>query len=105
MKLVDTERRRRVTGEHLRHFNKNKTNTNEKAAAPHGLTAAHKTQTKSRPGLLSSSTVVTPHLTLPKLLRGPPGIETGEWRRCRSLHLLHRTSLRSHGSRPRPTRH
>ncbi len=33
------------------------------------------------------------------------GLETGEWRRCRSLPLTPPASLRSHGSRPRPTRH
>ncbi len=33
------------------------------------------------------------------------GLETGEWRRCRSLSLTPPASLRSHGSRPRPTRH
>ncbi len=42
-----------------------------KNGSPSRTTEAHKTQTKI-PGLvpLSSSTVVTPHLTLPKLLRG-----------------------------------
>ncbi len=39
-----------------------------KSGSPSRTTAAHKL--KSRPGPLSSSTVVTPHLTLPKLLRG-----------------------------------
>ncbi len=33
------------------------------------------------------------------------GLETGECRRCRSLSLTPPASLRSHGSRPRPTRH
>ncbi len=33
------------------------------------------------------------------------GLETGEWRRCRSLSFTPPASLRSHGSRPRPTRH
>ncbi len=33
------------------------------------------------------------------------GLETGEWRRCRSLSSTPPASLRSHGSRPRPTRH
>ncbi len=32
-------------------------------------------------------------------------LETGEWRRCRSLPFTPPASLRSHGSRPRPTRH
>ncbi len=58
------------TGEHLRHFN-NKINKHKwKAAAPHGRLPHTKHKLKSRPGPLSSSTVVTPHLTLPKLLRG-----------------------------------
>ncbi len=33
------------------------------------------------------------------------GLETGEWCRCRSSSLTPPASLRSHGSRPRPTRH
>ncbi len=33
------------------------------------------------------------------------GLETGEWCRCRSSSLTPPGSLRSHGSRPRPTRH
>ncbi len=58
------------TGEHSRHFN-NKINKHKwKAAAPHGRLPHTKHKLKSRPGPLSSSTVVTPHLTLPKLLRG-----------------------------------
>ncbi len=58
------------TGEHLRHFN-NKINKHKwKAAAPHGRLPHIKHKLKFRPGPLSSSTVVTPHLTLPKLLRG-----------------------------------
>ncbi len=58
------------TGEHLRHFN-NKINKHKwKAAAPHGRLPHTKHKLKFRPGPLSSSTVVTPHLTLPKLLRG-----------------------------------
>ncbi len=58
------------TGEHLRHFN-NKINKHKwKAAAPHGRLPHTKHKLKSRPGPLSSSIVVTPHLTLPKLLRG-----------------------------------
>ncbi len=57
------------TGEHLNTFNQiNKHKWN--AAAPHGRLPHTKHKLKSRPGPLSSSTVVTPHLTLPKLLRG-----------------------------------
>ncbi len=58
------------TGEHLRHFNNKINKHNRKAAAPHGRLPHTKHKLKSRPGPLSSSTVVTPHLTLPKLLRG-----------------------------------
>ncbi len=58
------------TGEHLRHFNNKINNYKWKAAAPHGRLPHTKHKLKSRPGPLSSSTVVTPHLTLPKLLRG-----------------------------------
>ncbi len=58
------------TGEHLIHFN-NKINKHKwKAPAPHGRLPHTKHKLKSRPGPLSSSTVVTPPLTLPKLLRG-----------------------------------
>ncbi len=58
------------TGEHLTRFN-NKINKHKwKAAAPHGRLPHTKHKLKSRPGPLSSSTVVTPHLTLPKLHRG-----------------------------------
>ncbi len=42
----------------------------ERSSPPHGRLLHTKYKLKSRPGPLSSSTVVTPHLTLPKLLRG-----------------------------------
>ncbi len=58
------------TGEHLNTFNNQINKHNRKAAAPHGRLPHTKHKLKSRPGPLSSSTVVTPHLTLPKLLRG-----------------------------------
>ncbi len=62
------------TGEHLNTFNNQINKHNRKAAAPHGRLPQTKHKLKSRPGPLSSSTVVTPHvtphLTLPKLLRG-----------------------------------
>ncbi len=73
-KLIDTGRRRREEGGgNRRTFNtfNNKINKHKwKAAAPHGRLPHTKHKLKSRPGPLSSSTVVTPHLTLPKLLRG-----------------------------------
>ncbi len=90
------------TGEHLNTFNNQINKHNRKAAAPHGRLPQTKHKLKSRPGPLSSSTVVTPHLTLPKL---SVGLETGERCRCRSLPITPPASLRSHGSRPRPTRH
>ncbi len=67
---VDRYRKKEAgTGEHLRHFNNKINKHNRKAAAPHGRLPHTKHKLKSRPGPLSS-TVVTPHLTLPKLLRG-----------------------------------
>ncbi len=54
----------------FKHFNNKITKHNRKAAAPRGRLPHTKHKVKSRPGPLSSSTVVTPHLTLPKLLRG-----------------------------------
>ncbi len=57
------------TGEHLNHFNNQINKHKIKAAAPHGWLPHTKHKLKSRPGPLSSFTVVTPHLTLPKLLR------------------------------------
>ncbi len=65
-----------------------------KSGSPSRTTAAHETQTKIQDWSSLSSTVVTPHLT-----------ETGEWCRCRSLPITPPASLRSHSSRPRPTRH
>ncbi len=95
------------TGEHLTHFN-NKINKHKwKAAAPHGRLPHTKHKLKSRPGPLSSSTVVTPHLTLPKLLRGT----RDRWVAQVSFITNYSTglapfprlsaSLRSHGSRSR----
>ncbi len=52
------------------HFN-NKINKHKiKVTDPHGRLPHTKHKLKSRPGPLSSFTVVTPHLTLPKLLCG-----------------------------------
>ncbi len=54
----------------FKHFN-NKINKHKiKAAAPHGRLPHTKHKLKSRPGPLSSFTVVTPTFILPKLLRG-----------------------------------
>ncbi len=54
----------------FKHFNY-KTNQHKiKAAAPHGRLPHTKHKLKSRPGPLSSFTVITPPFILPKLLRG-----------------------------------
>ncbi len=67
--MIDSGRRRREPANIQNTFNQiNK--HNRKAAAPHGRLPHTKHKLKPRPGPLSSSTVVTPHLTLPKLLRG-----------------------------------
>ncbi len=58
------------TGERLNHFNNQINKHKIKVAAPHGWLPHTKHKLKSRPGPLSSFTVVTPHLTLPKLLHG-----------------------------------
>ncbi len=57
-----------------------------------------KIKIKSRPSPLLSCTVVAPPSILPELLRGTRY-------RCRSSSLTPPASLRSHGFRPRPTRH
>ncbi len=54
----------------FKHFNNKRNKHKIKAAAPPGRLPHTKHKLKSRPGSLSSSIVVTPHLTLPKLLRG-----------------------------------
>ncbi len=67
------------------------------------MTAAHKTQTKS-PGLVLSRLPLSSLLLL-SFRSSSVGLETGEWCRCHSSSLTPPASLRSHGSRPRPTRH
>ncbi len=57
------------TGEHSTDFN-NINKHKSKAAAPHGRLPHTKHKLKSRPGPLSSCTVVTPPFILPELLRG-----------------------------------
>ncbi len=83
-------------------FNNKINNTNEKWQPLTEDCRTQNTNQNSRPGPLSSSTVVTPHLTLRS---SSVGLETGEWCRCCSLPITPPASLRSHGSRPRPTRH
>ncbi len=58
---------------------------------------------RTRPGFLSRLPLSS--LLLLSFRSSSVGLETGEWRRCRSLSLTPPASLRSHGSRPRPTRH
>ncbi len=71
-------------------------------AAPHGRLPNTKHKLRSRPVSLSSFTVVTPPLSF---WSSSVGLESGEWCRCRSLSFTPPASLRSHGSRPRPTHH
>ncbi len=71
-------------------------------AAPHGRLPHTKHKLRSRPVPLSSFTVVTPPLSFRS---SSVGLESGEWCRCRSLSFTPPASLRSHGSRPRPTHH
>ncbi len=90
------------TGEHLNTFNNQINKHNRKAAAPHGRLPQTKHKLKSRPGPLSFHCC---HSSFYSFRSSSVGLETGEWRRCRSLSFTPPASLRSHGSRPRPTRH
>ncbi len=65
--------------------------TQNKSGRPSRMTAAHKTQIKSRPGPLSSFTVVAPPFILPELLRGT---------RDRWVAQVSFIFINSHGSRP-----
>ncbi len=76
------------TGEHSKDFNKNK-QTHNKAAAPHGRLPHTKHKLKSRPGPLSSSTVIA---LLLSFRSSSVGLETGEWRRC-PLIIINSTGL------------
>ncbi len=60
MKFVIYGKKEAGTGEHLNTFNNQINKHNRKAAAPHGRLPQPKHKLKSRPGPLSSSTVVTP---------------------------------------------
>ncbi len=73
-----------------------------KSGSPSRTTAAHKTQTKIQAW---SSLVFQCRHSFYSFRSSSVGLETGEWRRCRSLSFTPPASLRSHGSRPRPTRH
>ncbi len=74
-----------------------------KSGSPSRTTAAHKTQTKFQ--AWSSLVFQCRHSSFYSFRSSSVGLETGEWRRCRSLSFTPPASLRSHGSRPRPTRH
>ncbi len=86
----------------FKHFNNKINKPNRKAAAPHGRLPHTKHKVKSRPGPLSFQ---CRHSSFYSFRSSSVGLETGEWRRCRSLSFTPPASLRSHGSRPRPTRH
>ncbi len=74
-----------------------------KSGSPSRTTATHKTQTKTQ--AWSSLVFQCRHSSFYSFRSSSVGLETGEWRRCRSLSFTPPASLRSHGSRPRPTRH
>ncbi len=90
------------TGEHSNTFN-NQINKQQKSGSPSRTTAANKTQTKIQ--AWSSLVFQCRHSSFYSFRSSSVGLETGEWRRCRSLSFTPPASLRSHGSRPRPTRH
>ncbi len=90
------------TGEHLNTFNQiNKHKW--KAAAPHGRLPQTKHKLKFQ--AWSSLVFQCRHSSFYSFRSSSVGLETGEWRRCRSLSFTPPASLRSHGSRPRPTHH
>ncbi len=90
------------TGEHSNTFNQiNKHKW--KAAAPHGRLPHTKHKLKCQ--AWSSLVFHCCHSSFYSFRSSSVGLETGEWRRCRSLSFTPPASLRSHGSRPRPTRH
>ncbi len=74
-----------------------------KSGSPSRTTAAHKTQTKIQ--AWSSLVFHCCHSSFYSFRSSSVGLETGEWRRCRSLSFTPPASLRSLGSRPRPTRY
>ncbi len=83
----------------FKHFNNKINKHKRKAAAPQGRLPLTKHKIKFRPGSLLSS------LLLLSFRSSFMGFETGEGRRCCSLSFTPPASLRSHGSRPCPTRH
>ncbi len=103
MKLICTGKKEAGTGEHSNTFNNQINKHNRKAAAPHGRLPQTKHQTKTQ--AWSSLVFHCCHSSFYSFRSSSVGLETGEWRRCRSLSFTPPASLRSHGSRPRPTRH
>ncbi len=98
--MIDSGRRRREPANIQNTFNQiNK----QKSGSPSRTTATHKTQTKTQ--AWSSLVFHCCHSSFYSFRSSSVGLETGEWRRCRSLSFTPPASLRSHGSRPRPTRH
>ncbi len=91
------------TGEHLNTFNNTINKYKSKAAAPRGRLPHTKHKLKSQ--AWSSLVFDCCHSSFYSFRSSSVGLETGEWRRCRSLSFTPPASLRSHGSRPRPTRH
>ncbi len=91
------------TGEHLTHFNNKINKHNRKAAAPRGRLPHTKHKLKIQ--TWSSLVFHCCHSSFYSFRSSSVGLETGEWCRCRSLSFTPPASLRSHGSRPRPTRH
>ncbi len=90
------------TGEHLTFLITNK-QTNEKRQPLTADCRTHKHKLKLQ--AWSSLVFQCRHSSFYSFRSSSVGLETGEWRRCRSLSFTPPASLRSHGSRPRPTRH
>ncbi len=76
----------------LNHFNNQINKHKIKAAAPHGRLPHTKHKLKSRPGPLSSSTVVTAPF-IPSIAPQWDSRPVGEWRRCLSLSFTQPASL------------
>ncbi len=100
--LISTGRRRREPANIQNTFS-NQINKQQNSGSPSRTTAANKTQTKIQ--AWSSLVFHCCHSSFYSFRSSSVGLETGEWRRCRSLSFTPPASLRSHGSRPRPTRH
>ncbi len=100
--FVYTGRRRREPAT-FNNFNNKINKLKSKAAAPHGRLPYTKHKLKSQ--AWSSLVFHCCHSSFYSFRSSSVGLETGERCRCRSLSFTPPASLRSHGSRPRPTRH